>query len=150
MRTLQALFFSATATPLIVAMPCYAARLSPIPAVGPAGAGNLQQTFVGAPIESPIPLWSIGPLDWSQTGEVTIFNQVLDDGGDSGNQYAMFLTAQNSTPDVWSGFEFKVTGPATFSLVAPTQFDDLPVLPSEHSVRPSHLSIRNRCHQTDR
>lgn len=119
----------------------HAACLSPSPTLDPAGAENLNTFILGAPIEGAVPLWPITLLDWKKTGQVTIEVDVLTDGCSTSEpkQYLIFLTAQNNTPDLWTGFDLNLSGPATFSVTTPAELSITSASPTE--ITPSEISF---------
>lgn len=115
----------------------HAATLSAVPApmILPAGADNLSPATI---LGTPGLFWFISFVDWEQTGEASIQVAVTSPPDDPGTPvlHNVFLTIKNSTPEVWGRFELDVSGPATFSGIAPTQIN-LPANPP--SVTPNSL-----------
>ena len=120
-------FVIATAilTAAFAAEQSHAGTLSPVPSLDPVGAGNLNNAMLGIPGPG---IWPIELLDWNTTGPVTIEVDVIPSGGPT--SYLMFLNVDNNTPDICAGFDFELSGPATFSLIMPTSLAGT-ILPTE-------------------
>ena len=111
------IFFALTLT-LFAAQSICAAILTatPPPSVVPPGETHLANP---AFLATPGPFWAGIVLDWGQTAEVSIQAAVSDETIFLPN-HTVIMTAINRTDLAWSGMEIDVTGPATFSLTAPT------------------------------
>lgn len=100
------------------ARPVCAATLSPATPVVTNGSDVLSdQTSWGAPG----PFWVIPLVDWEQSEDISLSVSVSVPAGDPGLpvSHIVFLTARNSTPDAWQGFEIGVEGAAVFVSIPP-------------------------------
>lgn len=103
---------------LWVAHPVCAATLSPTTPVVTNGSEALSdQSSWG----TPDPFWVIPLVDWEQSDGISLSVSVSVPTGDPGLpvSHIVFLTARNSTPDAWQGFEIGVEGSAVFVSIPP-------------------------------